>query len=729
MTAIYRLIVVLGLIAAWGCGEFSGTPTDSASVGADAGGPDQLQKTDAATDRDSVVDTSRADLVDAKGDLQPPADLAGQDLAAPDIVAMDSDGAGDSGSSSDSGIPVASNISAVWANNGQDKVVRGDLRASKGTDLTNSVWDGATIKLFGAKNEVVAFNLVLESAKQAASNVSLSFTRMDGPDGAAIVSTSAGSKEALFNWVGRPIELFYVRYLQIKGLSVLAYESYYDERHAPVRFRRPYGADFIGTGGWTDRPDHDTFYPEIAVPLELHPNFSIKKGQNQSVWVDIYIPKSTPAGVYTGTVAVSEGGVQTHSLPVTLTVRGFTLPDRPSGKTMVVLSESNVNRRHIGVEWPVSPADTQRSLKIRNRHHHIAHRHRISLVGDGASDVTLTSEWVARLDGSLYTAQNGYDGPGVAVGNDVYPIGLYGGWTNSWNENDAADMQKKADAWVSTFEAQFPNVLFFLYLIDEPGADKFPQIEQWSQWIDQSSGPGKRLPTFSTVGLVTASAQLPTLDIACTWTPIGVTATWEAAVKTLKDNGKTLCLYNGHRPASGTLATEDDGVAPRVLAWTQFKKGIDFWFFWESTYYNDFQATGEQTNVFAEARTFGTKTTFTDRGEQGWNYTNGDGVLFYPGTDTLFPSVSYGVDGPFVSLRMKLWRRGLQDMDYLALAQKVDAGKVTAIVQSIIPKVLWEYGVNDPQDPSWVKTDISWSVDPDVWEAARNSLAEIIESK
>ena len=38
-----------------------------------------------------------------------------------------------------------------------------------------------------------------------------------------------------------------------------------------------------------------------------------------------------------------------------------------------------------------------------------------------------------------------------------------------------------------------------------------------------------------------------------------------------------------------------------------------------------------------------------------------------------------------------------------------------------------EYGVEDPGDPTWVLTDISWSTAPDVWEAARAELADIIE--
>ena len=43
-------------------------------------------------------------------------------------------------------------------------MTRDELRASKSPSaVTNGVWDGHCIKVFGAKNEVVSFNLVLEA--------------------------------------------------------------------------------------------------------------------------------------------------------------------------------------------------------------------------------------------------------------------------------------------------------------------------------------------------------------------------------------------------------------------------------------------------------------------------------------------------------------------------------------------------------------------------------------
>jgi hypothetical protein len=172
-------------------------------------------------------------------------------------------------------------------------VAQDELRASHRTEnltgkVVNRVWDGTKINLAGAHNEVVSFNLVLEAAGSAASNVTVKLDALTGPGGATIASAPV-TGDGVFNWVGRSIELFYVRYLQIQGLSYFGYEKW-DERQVPARFQRPWTGAGVGTGGWTDRPDHDKFYPDIMVPLELVPSFTIAQGQNQSIWSDIYIP-------------------------------------------------------------------------------------------------------------------------------------------------------------------------------------------------------------------------------------------------------------------------------------------------------------------------------------------------------------------------------------------------------------------------------------------------------
>ena len=289
------------------------------------------------------------------------------------------------------------------------------------------------------------------------------------------------------------------------------------------------------------------------------------------------------------------------------------------------------------------------------------------------------------------------------------------------------EMEKNSDKWVRFFEQKYPGVEYFLYLLDEPAPKDYSKVEQWASWIKNNPGPGKRLQTFVTKDIITLSKFMPSVSIGVVgW---GDTQTWESFFSEAHSIAKRYWAYNGMRFSDGSFMIEDEGVSPRVLAWAQFKCHIDRWFYWQSTGYLNTDRGGYETNVFNEAATFGGIPSYNPSyGETAGGYGNGDGVLFYPGTDKLFPKDSYGIPGPIASLRLKLWRRGIQDVDYLTLAAKVNPVAVKAIVQKMIPKVLWEVGVSDPKDPTWVKTSVSWSVNPDDWEKARRELADIILS-
>jgi hypothetical protein len=107
-------------------------------------------------------------------------------------------------------LPASSNVAQVWANEGGDKVARDDLRATNDPNSAlNSVWDGTGISLSGARNEVVAFNLVLEASTIDAANVGVTLTELTSPDGGTITTQPARGDD-VFNYVGRNIELFYL---------------------------------------------------------------------------------------------------------------------------------------------------------------------------------------------------------------------------------------------------------------------------------------------------------------------------------------------------------------------------------------------------------------------------------------------------------------------------------------------------------------------------------------
>jgi hypothetical protein len=645
--------------------------------------------------------------------------------------------AGDPCAADTGGTSSTTSISEVWANEGGDKVTQDELRATgHASAVVNSVWDGHCIKTFGAKNEVVSFNVVLEAATAKAAKVSVSLGNLTGPGG-TVIRSAPRTTDKLFDWTTTEAELFYVRYLQIKGLSQQAYGTMasWQEATFPKRAQCPgmtqATPDSKPTGSgcaWTQRPVANKYYPDIAVPLELVPTFDIAASSNQSIWADVYVPKTAPSGIYGGMVTISENGAVTHKVPVSLRVRNFALPDAPSAKTMLFTSLGDISPRYGSV--------AQTAL-VNERL--MAHRHRISLIGDDSnqSGTQPGADYVGILDGSFFSAANGYAGPGAGTGQDVYSIGTYGGLTEGSSQTQFDGV---FTGWETWFEAHLPVTERFVYLCDEIDCTQTtPTLATQLQWWTAISGIGSKLHTMATQNLLDAPSALsdPTsswpfsqgLSGAGTTTGGTTTADQNAADAVIAaEPTRRIFSYNGQRPGAGSVATEDDGVALREQPWGQYKKKIDRWFWWEATYYDDNQQGLGTVDLFTSANTFGTATADPTYGTVGG--ANGNGLLMYPGTDAKFASSSYGISGPIASLRLKHWRRGLQDVDYITLAAAKDATSVSALVTKMVPSVLWEQQCHDPvNDCSYTYAPASWSDNPDDWEAARAALAHIIDGQ
>ena len=422
-----------------------------------------------------------------------------------------------------------------------------------------------------------------------------------------------------------------------------------------------------------------------------------------------------------------------------LNVRNFALPDVPNSKTMLVTGYGDISRRYTGVDFPNigTPEDLLTERVLQNQRL-LAHRHKISLIGDdggwsqnGGTQFHPSPAYVPALTGALFTAAHGYAGPGTGVGNNVYSIGTYGQWQSSTWPATQAGFWAASNAWESWFEANSPTTERFVYLIDE--SSDYSQTQQWANWMATNPGVGVNLKSMATIPAPNAVASVPSLDIPTSSFSAGLTSTWQSAVTTIESTaGHEYYMYNGPRPGEGSSCTECDGTDLREREWGAYKKGVARWFFWEATYYDNYQAGGTDTDLFNVAQTFGTPNPAfnADYGLNGYNYSNGDGVLMYPGTDAKFPADSYGITGPIASLRLKHWRRGVQDGDYLALAAAIDPAAVAALVQQMVPKAMWELTVTDPKDPTYYdNVGPSWSSNPDDWEAARLALAHIIDGQ
>lgn len=641
----------------------------------------------------------------------------------------------------------------VWAT--EEKVLREEQWADcHSSRVRSSLWNGSAVVLFGARQEVVSFAVALEARGRNVLDVHVEFPALGALRSRPVPSSPKDLNDTLFDWRRTEVELFYVRYLQIRGVSG---NGYSDERLFPRRMQRPWmaasGGGGLSGGSWKDRPGANRHYPEIAVPLELHPLFNISANESQMIWVDVFIPRDFASGVHLGELTVSVG-LASLRVPVQLRVHDFTLPDRPTSKTMVPYEGGDILRRYIGRNWlHCSLQHNDLYRRLWDRHYQVAWRHRIQLVGGSFDDCkrynfdmgylkgdweilkdTPEEQYVARMNGSCFTAERNYSGPGQNLSIDLFPIGLYGSWSRqNWNKNASgsdigfeAGFALRLGRWESWFRnsasANVRNTERFLYLIDE--STDYVQTENWGHIIEHLEGNGSAVPSMATISLPAAVKSTPSLDIACSTVGFCNRTEWNEALASARQLGMRLWLYNGGRPAHGSTNIEGEAVDMRTIPWALFKHGVERYFYWMSTYYTNYQAGEGGTNVFQRAKTFGVHgENSSTLGEHGWMYGNGDGVLLYPGTDREFPIESYDVWGPFASLRLKYWRRGLQDVDYLELLrQRCGESVAQATVARVMPAALWEAG-----EEAWFP-EISWPLEWDAWEKVRAEVAKAVES-
>jgi hypothetical protein len=252
-------------------------------------------------------------------------------------------------------------VTRVWAVGDGEKVRRDDLSHWAATSADNAVWDGSTVRLFGARNEIVAFQLILEARGSGASDVNVQLDSLAGP---GFLIANRTTSDDPFDYRGRHIELFLEHYINVTQRSMSGgVAAWYDARPLP-------DAEHLG------------WIPDALVPFQATPGtadwvggapFAIGARRTQAVWVDITIPREAPPGTYRATIRVSEQGRQTFALPVELQVYSFTLPDSTHFHNMFHFPQETLER-HPGIVKN-SPA----YWNLFRKYMHWAHRHRLDL--------------------------------------------------------------------------------------------------------------------------------------------------------------------------------------------------------------------------------------------------------------------------------------------------------------------------------------------------------------
>lgn len=582
-----------------------------------------------------------------------------------------------------------SGIARVWVVDDGEKIKREDINNPLANDPANAVWKNNSIHIFGGKNEITAFQLIIQADTAGAEKVNVEIS--DLVNGNFTIPGSAKGPADPFDYRGRNIELFTQHYLNIT------------KRSPPLWFFAESAAPSGYYSGWVP----DALIPFSAAEGKGGAPFSIGPSSNQGVWADILIPKNALPGKYEGKATITVSGKLYSAIPINLQVYDFTLSDSTHLDNMFGLYTNLVAERH-GV-----PQESPEYYAIEAKYHQMAHRHRFDLVRRVDNLETMTANHKRYLTGELYTAAHQYAGPGENVGNTTFSIG-YGGsipqeYGHSVSTMTEAGWRAGSDAWENWFLQNAPKVKRHKYLYpDEPdfqgpegakGTTSMDTIKIQARWTHNNPGIGKNIPAMVTNKIKPILKGY--VDFWSVSSQEATTHTDPVELAAEKAKGRIFGIYNGYRPGMGAVVSDADAVEFRVMPWIVWKYNVDQYFYWSANYWT-------KLNVFENPLTY------EDR-------INGDGTFLYPGQDALFSGENRNLAGPLSSIRAKNWRRGAQDYEYFWIARQAGLEKeLKAILDECVPAGLWEAKSLE---------NISWSSRGYKFEEFRKRLAEMLSGK
>ena len=390
-----------------------------------------------------------------------------------------------------------------------------------------------------------------------------------------------------------------------------------------------------------------TPYPDPLPPLRGLP-FRLEAGQAQPIWISVSVPKDTPAGNYWGDLTV-QAGRKRLTFQLNLRVWNFALPDAPASATAFGLDPDSIARQH-----GVAP-------------------------GSAAARDLYTAYYQALLDRRI----SAYNLP-VDLMSDEAARYLNDPRLTSYvipySEDDVA-MTRLATRLVE--RGWFRKGIY--YPIDEPFkkeaydqlnriGERLKKVAPGYQWVV----PFYRGPDWQT----TQTAFDLLAGQANIWCPnLQYFDTEKRTRPFLADRrqlGDRTWWYVCCGPGApyNNFFVEMPALAHRLLFWQQKRENVGGLLYWNTTWWNPASTTDPWADM-ATVKDINPKI-------------HGDGSLFYPGK-------AVGIDGPITSIRLEVIRDGLEDFDYLTLADRVlGRDETLALVKRVAPS-LQEYTA-DPVD-------------------------------
>ncbi|MEM6988435.1 MAG: glycoside hydrolase domain-containing protein, partial [Pseudomonadota bacterium] len=443
---------------------------------------------------------------------------------------------------------------------------------------------------------------------------------------------------------------------------------------------------------------------------------------NALAWVDLYSPASLPVGTYLTHVHLTRGGRALASIPIELQVWPTRMPAQP------VISAVGELYRTYRLEGAGEDPKDRAWQTMSQCYQQLAHQHRVVFLERSPDRPHTETDWQhyadtwgPALDGSLFTEDYGYSGTGYAT-----PVGV---WRTPWPQPYDVKLQGPLESdeveQYRAFAAQWQDQAVtrgwtdpftFAYVFDEVDGpnDEDTGVKRADAYIAMTHAQMDRVQTAIDQGA-------PQLDIPLIWTSHSNPATWQdrdaldlrgitrlwapnahAAdprfLQAREAAGETTWFYHSGHPAVGAHSINASGIDMRTWGVIGARYGITGQLMWA-------------VNLGSDARPFAEPMYKPDDDRFG------NGVMVYPGNQ--LRKIGYpAVAGPIPSIRLKLWRRGLQDADLIALARDIAPAETDALVRNMMPHAL--------ADAVSMGRKKQWSARTGDWIAFKKALLALI---
>lgn len=326
---------------------------------------------------------------------------------------------------------VQAQITTVWALDGETKIAATDTAHPSKSYPYSLQWNGTSVWQFGSRNEIVAFQLMLQAGAEGANNVrvtmdTLKSTELGGP---SLINTNSGP----YDLEGQYIRWFVERYIT-----------------HPTRTQS--GAVWWGGA----RPLPDAAYNNQPIPEQLIPQESwrgedtdcegvssdliVQPYRLQGFQCRIYIPQDLPRGTYTGTIRVYETLKDDKDEDVDSLVKVVACSLKVFGGTLSDTTFAPFDYQYMGpsiiTQHPNTTQFSAEFWRLVKNYKLWGKRHRINLVVGGMDTSTVKSQYASLyFAGDAYKSGSGYEGPGEGLGDQFYPVGIYGSFAGLYRWN------------------------------------------------------------------------------------------------------------------------------------------------------------------------------------------------------------------------------------------------------------------------------------------------------